>query len=1163
MDKVYLLSIGEAENPSYGFCKTHSTYSASRRLKPSDYAYARGAWTDTRNDYIGNCLWWLRSSGTDVYMAADVDSSGYVCRSGSYRGNSGVVVPALHINLSSELWSLADDGSSGEGGGSGTGETENVTTISNNNITIKVSDIGDGLQLAQPMKDAAVNVDKFENASTDDKGKAVIENNLTDQPLVNTKVSVTKEGYREYYFYKDIYNKDAELLWNSNQESVFMRKHRDGDESNPYISTLMCRTSYGKTYDAMTHKEIYRSMGSAQNIKIQMNAIWNGKTPSSYVLYQENGISYTSTDGTFNLDMGENFKARYPIYAKLVAADGTTVTEETQFVIEGASETAFDGTSWDLIDTDSTGTLGEDVAFLSGQNVSIKLKKVDVDISVESGKIRATIGKKKKNLSSKGEVFSNEGWEDWKELCEHPPTDWNLSQWKDAIDSINTDWTASVKGKTDVYGYLEGTVKNNEDTILTGKLKLKASLSEGLQAQYTVGVVPVYAKVSIGLDGGAEGAFAYNWTKKKIDAEKSGITLSVEPYLAAEGGVGVMAVATVGVEGKDSMPFSTKIGTKEGTKLSVKGGLSLKVKLLKFEYSLKLAEKEAQILPAEESRSAVRAAKASELSMADFTLSDDQYWAKESIWLGNSATQSLSLETTETGAVERVLKTNINPDADMQMVTAGNTKMILWTEGDPKRASINNSKLVYSIYNAADDTWSAPEAVADDGTADFAPSVVSDGEHIYVAWQNISREFTDDAGLSEVAAASTAAMSVWTAGEGFSNPVTVSEAGCMAASPQIALNAEGKPYVAYLQNTDNNLLLTTGQNNIRYSVVDGSDIERKFFAENAGLVTAMDTSYTDSYEISYTLDTDNDLSTLEDREIIRKGTANAATQNECMDSNAQYVKNGSQTLRFWYRDGSIVMSDKSGTETAVYQDDTGALTDDFHVVSGQENQLAVIWTAVDEDGNKQIEGSLYDSDKNVWSKSIQISDTDASVYNPQVIFTEDGSLHFLYKKTGDAQTDLCVLMAKPSVNLTVENAYCDETSFVPGNKAKVGVQIKNNGSKRADRFMVDVEGTKTVISESLAPGESAIIEADYMVPKDLSYREISIAAEVDGDIDTTDNQFSLPIGYTDLAVNVTDSRLAFGQLVEVRAANQSCVDTAATLEVRKGSREGELVKSIV
>lgn len=365
-----------------------------------------------------------------------------------------------------------------------------------------------------------------------------------------------------------------------------------------------------------------------------------------------------------------------------------------------------------------------------------------------------------------------------------------------------------------------------------------------------------------------------------------------------------------------------------------------------------------------------------------------------------------------------------------------------------------------------------------------------------------------------------------------------------------------------LQNTDNNLLLTTGQNNICYSVVDGSDIERKSFVENAGLVTAMDISCTDGFEISYTLDKDNDLSTLEDREIIRKGTANTATQNGCLDSNAKYVKNGSQNLRFWYRDGSIVMSDMGGNEIVAYQDDTGTLTDDFHVVSGLENQLAVIWTAVDEDGNKQIEGSLYDSAENTWSKSIQISDTDASVYNPQGIFTEDGRLQFLYKKTGDAQTDLCLLMAEPSVNLALENAYCDETAFVPGSMAKVRIQVKNNGSKKAGGFTVDIEGTKTMVSESLAPGESAVVEADYMVPTDMGYQEISIVAEADGDIDTTDNHFSLSVGYTDLAVNVTDSRLAFGQLVEVRTANQSCVDTAAALEVRKGSREGQLVKKI-
>lgn len=1167
-DKVYLLSSGETANPTYGFCEDDSTYSVSRHLKTSDYAHARGASIDGSSDYPGNCSWWLRSPGYYAGYAALVTSTGCVITGGiSIRSNFAADVPALHINLSSDLWSLADDGSSGEGGGggtggdNGTGGIENIDTISENDIKVQVHDMDEiGKILPPSMGNSTVTVDKFGSASTDAEGKAVIKNTLTDQPLVNTKISVTKKGYREYYFYTDIYNKDAELLWNNNYHTVYMTKLKEGDKSNPYISTLMSQDSFGKPYNILTFGKTFYSMGESQNIELQMNAVWNGKTPSSYVLYQENGSSYTSTDGKFQLDMGWDFKAGYPIYAKLVAADGTTVTEKTNIEIKRSPASLPSANGLNLIDTDSTGTLGENVAFLSGENIGVKLKGVKIDISVEAGKIRVTIGK----TLSEGEALKNEEWEEWKKLCEDSPKDWDLSQWKDKIDSLDMDYSGNVKGETEVCGYLEGTAnRNGGGTILTGKLKLKASASAEVKAQYTVGIIPVYAKISFGVEGEAEGAFSFNLTEKKIDAERSGITLSIEPFLAGEGGVGVMAVATVGVEGKGSLPFSTKIGTKDGTKLSLKGSLSLKVKMLKFDsYSLTLAEREKQLLPTEKSRSAARAADVSELSMDDFQVADDSYLDKESLWLGDSSIQPFSLETTETGAVERVLKTNINPDAEMQMVTAGDTKMILWTEGDSKRAAINNSKLVYSIYNAADGTWSEPQAVADDGTADFAPSVVSDGEHIYVAWQNISREFTDEAGLSEVAAASTAAMSVWTAGEGFSEAIAVSEPGCMAATPKIALNAEGKPYIAYLQNTENNLLFTTGQNNICYSVVDGNNIEYQTLVESAGLVMTIDTSYTDGYEVSYTLDTDNDLSTLDDRRIRKKGTNEETTKNRSMDSNAQYVKNGVQTLRFWYRDGSIVMFDMNGKETIVYQDDTGTLTDDFHVVSGQYNQLAVVWTTVDKDGNKQIGGSLYDPDHDTWTKSIQISDTDTSVYNPQGIFTKDGSLQFLYKKAGETQTDLCVLMAKPSVNLAVENAYCDETSFVPGSMAKVRVQVKNLGSQRADGFTIDIEGTKTTVSESLMPGESMVVEADYTVPAEVSYQEIQIAAETERDIDTADNQFSLSIGYTDLAINMTDSKLEAGHLVEVHAANQSCVNTTAALEIRKDSRDGELVERI-
>ena len=128
-DKVYLLSTGETTNLAYGFCEDDGTYSVSRLLKTSDYAHARGAYINDDNDYAGNCLWWLRSPGNHAGLAALVSHYGYVCRNG-YPVNISdyAVVPALHINLSSDLWSLADDGSSGEGGDNGTGDEPPICT---------------------------------------------------------------------------------------------------------------------------------------------------------------------------------------------------------------------------------------------------------------------------------------------------------------------------------------------------------------------------------------------------------------------------------------------------------------------------------------------------------------------------------------------------------------------------------------------------------------------------------------------------------------------------------------------------------------------------------------------------------------------------------------------------------------------------------------------------------------------------------------------------------------------------------------------------------------------------------------------------------------------------------------------------------------------------
>lgn len=107
-DKVYLLSIGEAASLSYGFCKDYDTNSASLLFKSSDYAHAKGAQTGI-DEYAG-CCWWLRSSGATADSAAAVLNSGSIHRTGcSVNTPNSSVVPVLHLNLSSDLWSLVED----------------------------------------------------------------------------------------------------------------------------------------------------------------------------------------------------------------------------------------------------------------------------------------------------------------------------------------------------------------------------------------------------------------------------------------------------------------------------------------------------------------------------------------------------------------------------------------------------------------------------------------------------------------------------------------------------------------------------------------------------------------------------------------------------------------------------------------------------------------------------------------------------------------------------------------------------------------------------------------------------------------------------------------------------------------------------------------------
>lgn len=102
-DKVFLLSISEAMNSDYGFAPDAMTLSSTRRLEPTDYAFAMGTWLGTYGKYYGNCWWMLRTSGDYREKMALIYNTGQVYKEGYYVNTPYYgVVPAMRVKVDSQ-----------------------------------------------------------------------------------------------------------------------------------------------------------------------------------------------------------------------------------------------------------------------------------------------------------------------------------------------------------------------------------------------------------------------------------------------------------------------------------------------------------------------------------------------------------------------------------------------------------------------------------------------------------------------------------------------------------------------------------------------------------------------------------------------------------------------------------------------------------------------------------------------------------------------------------------------------------------------------------------------------------------------------------------------------------------------------------------------------
>ncbi len=1152
-DKISLMSRGDVANVSYGFNETFDVKSDTRVSTATSY-------TARKRNISGACSWVLCQISYvdrdgDTTMDVGANGMGHDCSKNVSQSNC--VRPILHLNLSrSELWKYAGTVSSDEW---------RIPEPSPKKVdTTKITATAYNSDSFVPLEGVKIFIEDLGDMSTDSRGNAMMENTQRE-PSILRKVTAKKDGYRDYIYYTTIISPDViDLSYTEiNQLNIPMCKSKDNDNVTPYVSSVVYYLN-GRTENCGGQQ-----FQKSDIVKFRVCGVWNDKTPDHYCLYQEGGETFRSTDGTFELNIGMSFKEQDKIYAKMVAKDGTESEPQRVNICVVADNMDDDAEKYiSVLNNPAKSEILKDVPFLDGSGLDFDIGKLKCSYSCQDKKIRIRLGSEAEYSE---DIFNDEKWKEWKKFCESQPEDLTVSQWADILKSKNmtSSVTHNINMKLTGYGWLEGDCNNNTTTPLTGGIQVIMNVGTNFSQQYLIGTIPVYMEEGLKIDGEFVGNVTYDFQDKKLRGDNK---LTISPSLSVGGGVGVLYVATVGAEGSASMPMEINV-PKGMTSAKLSGSLSLKASVLGFQYSKDFAQKEFVLF--EKNVNGLRGASGKKTSRQISMYDMDSYelpeeTAEPTVWYGDKKNKKLRKGIgTADNLKEQLLETGTSELTEPVLVSEGGTTMAVFLTEDAQRETIHRTKLVYTVYDPETSLWSEPEAVEDDETGDLLPYLTAANGKIAVSWMNYDSSVDDSSSMEDALSSSFLCYAVWnpeTARFEVSSDTLASDADTTYNSVRPLIDQDGNVTRIGLKNTAADIFGTDG-NNILF--MEGTHDQQNISKEitvTQGIPVSYDVAEDgDGVRAAICVDTDRDMTTMEDREIYvysSDGTVTCVTEENVYDGAPKYARYCGKTALYWYSGDGYHILDEQGEETVIPKEISDQISENFDVVSNNEGKTAIVYSSAQEDGTYQLSALLYDEDRNVWTTQVILTDSGEDIFRANGYFNEQGDMEFIYRKGSTADTGaLYALRAETAPDVEIVNAYLEDGTEVPGQNTTLYVGVRNNGTEKIRNYSVEADGQVTSGSAVILPGESTLLEVPYTVPDQVESREVEVSVQVDGDCNTSNNSFTMDAGYTDLALAVSEDRTDAGKRVTVIVENQEAVEADATLEVHEDSETGTLVST--
>lgn len=795
--------------------------------------------------------------------------------------------------------------------------------------------------------------------------------------------------------------------------------------------------------------------------------------------------------------------------------------------------------------------------------------KVNISHNKEEKKYEVIIGKGFEGASEDNRGYWEDSYSQFKALAK----DFAGKSGRDIYNTFRS-LRKIAKSKEDlllpfdsyVGGYAEASYASGELKLVEGGIVIGASLELESPAAPLPPAPYIFFKASFTCDAKAGFTLVSVETTGKLNIGLSKTEIEVSPNVTGTVNLGVDKLASVGgglkggIQAGLEIPF-TRFSDAVNVKLN--GSFVLELCLLGFKFSGEFPFGSLQIYPGEKSRQSLLMQGTAE----DFEL------------ISRPAGVQSFRSTKNSEFLYQ--KGNTYADNGPQLVRMNDGSwLMVWVDAARDRSDNDMTALYYTVSSDGR-SWSEPVMVDDDGTGDFMPSLAlaGDGTPVLV-WQDSIQEYGDaELNLETRAKDIMISAAVFdTEEKTFGEPVSVTSEEDQSCEMALQLTADGDGAAVYwLENSENSLLLASGENKIFASVWDREEntwSEPQMLVDGLGNLTNFSAGEIGGQPcVAYSLENEDAVYYRN-----RNGSVSEKIYTVGVLSKAE-IESG---RLYWSDESGLCSWDGSGK---VEESESLASTlfdiiqyGDTRVAAGvrSEGITNELWVSVCSGGD--------------WSEPVQLTEYGMSIDAFSPVLTEDG----LYWAAGRTEvdggsafgaSDLIVDSTVFRTDIVVEeSAVISEFEDTSDGKRDILIDISNQGTADGESlkalfflgedfvgesalYVVDEENPAEppAVMSGIKAGGQLLVVAEYQLPEEQKEHvlEIRITSQ-DGNTVHGSAHVTIPAPAADLTVNdVNAVRVSDGAVITAVVKNEggaAAEKVAATL--RQEDVEGTQAQEI-